>query len=140
MRIAPRPGLGFWFRSPNGRSATRRCSICIGPDVPGQTRGALDELIWTGLFTYPDTQRRARDASAGQYRKLQLARLLAAQPNTLLLDEPTNHFSLQVIERLEAAIGVSRPRRRRVARSALREVPSGGVTWRLEGGRLAREL
>jgi macrolide transport system ATP-binding/permease protein len=42
--------------------------------------------------------------SAGQRRKLELARLIAARPNVLLLDEPTNYISLDVLEAFEAAL------------------------------------
>ena len=140
VRIAPRTRIGFLVQEPERPLGDETMFDLYRAGRTGEPEALLNELIWTGLFTYPDTQRRARDASAGQYRKLQLARLLAAQPNTLLLDEPTNHFSLQVIEQLEAAIGafpgpvvaVSHDRR-------FAEV-FGGVTWRLEGGRLARVL
>ena len=140
VRIAPRTRIGFLAQEPERPQGEETLFDLYRAGRTGEPEALLNELIWTGLFTYPDTQGRARDASAGQYRKLQLARLLAAQPNTLLLDEPTNHFSLQVIEQLEAAIGafpgpvvaVSHDRR-------FAEV-FGGVTWRLEGGRLARVL
>ncbi|MBP7818322.1 MAG: ABC-F family ATP-binding cassette domain-containing protein, partial [Phenylobacterium sp.] len=138
VRIAPRTRIGFLAQEPERPPGDETLFDLYRVGQTGEPEALLNELIWTGLFTYPDTQRRARDASAGQYRKLQLARLLAAQPNTLLLDEPTNHFSLQVIEQFEAAIGafpgpvvaVSHDRR-------FAEV-FGGVTWRLEEGRLTR--
>jgi macrolide transport system ATP-binding/permease protein len=138
VRIAPRTRIGFLAQEPERPPGDETLFDLYRIGRTGELEALLNELIWTGLFTFPDTQRRARDASAGQYRKLQLASLLAAQPNTLLLDEPTNHFSLQVIEQFEAAIGafpgpvvaVSHDRR-------FAEV-FGGVTWRLEGGRLAR--
>lgn len=42
--------------------------------------------------------------SIGQLRRIELALLLADQPDLLLLDEPTNHLSLQLVEDLETAL------------------------------------
>jgi macrolide transport system ATP-binding/permease protein len=42
--------------------------------------------------------------SLGQQRKLEIARLLAQQPNILLLDEPTNYISLDILEAFEQNI------------------------------------
>ena len=39
-------------------------------------------------------------------RKLDIARLVAARPNTLLLDEPTNYISLDDLEAFEAALAL----------------------------------
>lgn len=45
-----------------------------------------------------------RTLSIGQVRRVELAALLAAQPDLLLLDEPTNHLSLQLVDDLESAL------------------------------------
>ncbi|HZS75027.1 MAG TPA: ATP-binding cassette domain-containing protein [Ktedonobacteraceae bacterium] len=42
--------------------------------------------------------------SLGQQHKLEIARLMAQQPNVLLSDEPTNYVSLDVLEAFGAAI------------------------------------
>ncbi|GAA1127043.1 ABC-F family ATP-binding cassette domain-containing protein [Citricoccus alkalitolerans] len=57
-----------------------------------------------GLIAGRDEQRRVRDLSVGQRRRLDLAVLLADPPDVLLLDEPTNHFSLLLSTQLEASI------------------------------------
>lgn len=62
------------------------------------------ELLATGLFMWPEFARRTEVLSAGQKRKLQIARLLAVRANVLLLDEPTNHISLDVLEQFERAL------------------------------------
>ncbi len=67
-------------------------------------QAAIDELIRYGLFTIEDVRKSVSVLSAGQRRKLQLARLLAEHPSVLLLDEPTNHLSFDVLTRLEHAL------------------------------------
>ncbi|HEX6818900.1 MAG TPA: ABC-F family ATP-binding cassette domain-containing protein [Ktedonobacterales bacterium] len=61
-------------------------------------------LIGYGFFRLEDIAKPVAALSAGQRRKLELARLIAARPNVLLLDEPTNHVSLDVLEAFEAAL------------------------------------
>lgn len=65
---------------------------------------AIDELIRYGLFTIEDIAKPVAVLSAGQRRKLQLARLLAEHPTVLLLDEPTNHLGFDVLTKLEHAL------------------------------------
>ena len=71
---------------------------------------AIDEqplkamLISLGLFNYDDLDKRVGDLSAGQQRKIQIARLIAGECNLLILDEPTNYVSFDVLEGLEAAL------------------------------------
>jgi macrolide transport system ATP-binding/permease protein len=61
-------------------------------------------LIGYGFFRLEDMAKPVATLSAGQRRKLELARLIAARPNVLLLDEPTNYISLEVLEAFEAAL------------------------------------
>ena len=60
-------------------------------------------LLGNGLFRLEDVTKRVGQLSAGQRRKLDIARLVALRPSALLLDEPTNYISLDVLEALEAA-------------------------------------
>jgi ATP-binding cassette subfamily F protein uup len=52
-------------------------------------------------FTGPRQQTRVGDLSGGERRRLQLTRLLMAEPNVLLLDEPTNDFDIETLTSLE---------------------------------------
>ncbi|WP_077489081.1 ATP-binding cassette domain-containing protein [Sinomonas mesophila] len=70
--------------------------------------GDLDEhaerLLHVGLFRVQDFFVPVGSLSAGQYRRLALARLLAGHSELLLLDEPTNHLAPLLVGELEAAL------------------------------------
>ncbi|MBA3487972.1 MAG: ABC-F family ATP-binding cassette domain-containing protein, partial [Longispora sp.] len=53
--------------------------------------GFTDRRLWTPV----------KDLSGGERRRLQLLRLLAAEPNVLLLDEPTNDLDTDTLAALE---------------------------------------
>ncbi|GAB7030550.1 ABC-F family ATP-binding cassette domain-containing protein [Streptomyces sp. NPDC021749] len=61
-------------------------------------------LLSFGLFRERDLHVPVGALSAGQRRRLALARLLARPADLLLLDEPTNHLALGLVEELEAAL------------------------------------
>jgi macrolide transport system ATP-binding/permease protein len=61
-------------------------------------------LLSLGLFRPADLLVPEGALSAGQRRRLSLARLLTGQAELLLLDEPSNHLSLTLVEELEEAI------------------------------------
>ncbi len=71
------------------------------PGEPGDHRGAL---LGFGLFRPDDLDTPVGSLSAGQRRRLELARVLRAPGDLLLLDEPTNHLSPGLVEDLEAAL------------------------------------
>ncbi|MEK2477804.1 MULTISPECIES: ABC-F family ATP-binding cassette domain-containing protein [Streptomyces] len=70
--------------------------------------GGPDELaallLSFGLFRERDLHVPVGSLSAGQRRRLALARLLARPADLLLLDEPTNHLALALVEELEEAL------------------------------------
>lgn len=63
-----------------------------------------DQVAGHGLLAPDDLTRPVRALSAGQRRKLELARLVAHPLDLLLLDEPTNHLAPAVVEELEVAL------------------------------------
>ncbi|MFI8517592.1 ABC-F family ATP-binding cassette domain-containing protein [Streptomyces sp. NPDC085481] len=80
-----------------------------GPDDPRPLAAAFgpdreEELLALGLFAASDLTTPVRDLSAGQRRKLELARLVTAPADLLLLDEPTNHLAPGLVEEIEAAL------------------------------------
>ncbi|MER7821225.1 ATP-binding cassette domain-containing protein [Streptomyces sp. NPDC096097] len=95
VRTPPRVGLlrqdDPWQREP--RSVV---------EVFGQEYA--DRVAGHGLLAPADLTRPVRALSAGQRRKLELARLVARPLDLLLLDEPTNHLAPAVVEELEAAL------------------------------------
>jgi macrolide transport system ATP-binding/permease protein len=64
----------------------------------------IDRLLSLGLFRLADLRVPVGALSAGQRRRLGLARLVTARVDLLLLDEPSNHLSLALVEELEQAI------------------------------------
>lgn len=62
------------------------------------------KLIGYGLFRLEDMHKTVGQLSVGQRRKLEIACLMAQEPNVLFLDEPTNYISLDVLEAFEASI------------------------------------
>jgi ATP-binding cassette subfamily F protein 3 len=69
-----------------------------GYDIESRVRDLTEEV---GL-TKADLAREVSTLSGGERGRLELAKVLARQPDLLLLDEPTNHLDLAAIERLEA--------------------------------------
>ncbi|MGW0702862.1 ABC-F family ATP-binding cassette domain-containing protein [Streptomyces sp. NPDC002867] len=61
-------------------------------------------LLSFGLLRPRDLGVRVGSLSAGQRRRLALARLLARPADLLLLDEPANHLALGLVEELEEAL------------------------------------
>ena len=60
-----------------------------------------------GLLHPRDHHRPVGELSLGQQRRVELALLVARQPDLLLLDEPTNHLSLSLVDELEEALAAS---------------------------------
>ncbi|GAU69607.1 putative ABC transporter ATP-binding protein [Streptomyces sp. NBRC 110611] len=72
--------------------------------LTGDADQLTDLLLSFGLFRERDLRVPVGALSAGQRRRLALARLLARPADLLLLDEPTNHLALGLVEELEAAL------------------------------------
>ncbi|WP_037686767.1 ATP-binding cassette domain-containing protein [Streptomyces aureocirculatus] len=83
--------------TPSGADASRSLLAAFGEQ-------RADELLALGLFRAEDLRRPVGALSAGQRRRLELARLVTRPYDLLLLDEPTNHLSPGLVEDLEAAL------------------------------------
>ena len=70
----------------------------------GTVEENAERLLSLGLFRPADLLVPEGALSAGQRRRLSLARLLTEPVDLLLLDEPSNHLSLTLVEELEEAI------------------------------------
>jgi macrolide transport system ATP-binding/permease protein len=107
--------------------------------LDGTEQALKSILLQSGLFRYDDIDKRVSMLSAGQARKLQIARLIAGGANLLVLDEPTNYVSFDVLEELETALTMfpgpviaASHDRRFIEKLA----QSGGQVWALEDGHL----
>ncbi|WP_035764122.1 ABC-F family ATP-binding cassette domain-containing protein, partial [Arthrobacter sp. H20] len=86
----------------------RQPSMRLLPAFAAGLRGGLDEhadrLLNLGLFRTADFFVPVGSLSAGQYRRLALARLLVGRYEVILLDEPTNHLAPVLVGELEEAL------------------------------------
>lgn len=79
----------------------------LGEAVSGLPKNLQDEeyraeIILTGLgFTLSDMEKSPKTLSGGFQLRLQLAKVLLAEPDCLLLDEPTNYLDIVAIRWLE---------------------------------------
>ncbi|MFF4602890.1 ribosomal protection-like ABC-F family protein [Streptomyces sp. NPDC001339] len=71
---------------------------------PGPPDEHAAQLLALGLFREEDLRVPVAALSAGQQRRLQIARLVTRPADLLVLDEPTNHLALDLIEDLQAAL------------------------------------
>lgn len=102
--VRRRGRIGFLAQEiPVSRPAERLLSV-FGRGLPGTPEEHSALLLSYGLFHARDLYVPVGALSAGQRRRLALARLLARPADLLLLDEPTNHLALGLVEELEQAL------------------------------------
>ncbi|WP_163166692.1 ribosomal protection-like ABC-F family protein [Arthrobacter sp. Alg241-R88] len=86
----------------------QRPSLRLLPAFASGLGGNIDEhaeaLLRLGLFRTSEFHVPVGSLSAGQQRRLALARLLLGGYSTLIVDEPTNHLAPVLVEQLEAAL------------------------------------
>ncbi|MFI6106675.1 ATP-binding cassette domain-containing protein [Streptomyces sp. NPDC051310] len=71
---------------------------------PGPPEEYADELLAMGLFRAEDLSVPAVGLSAGQRRRIELARLVSRPTDLLVLDEPTNHISPALTDEFQEAL------------------------------------
>ncbi|MGW9118949.1 ribosomal protection-like ABC-F family protein [Streptomyces sp. NPDC055663] len=71
---------------------------------PGLPDEYTEQLLALGLFHEEDLPVPVAALSAGQRRRLQIARLVTRPADLLVLDEPTNHIALDLVEDIRAAL------------------------------------
>jgi macrolide transport system ATP-binding/permease protein len=86
----------------------QRPALRLLPAFAAGLGGNIDEhaeaLLRLGLFRASEFHVPVGSLSAGQQRRLALARLLLGGYGTLIVDEPTNHLAPVLVEQLEAAL------------------------------------
>ncbi|WP_228973136.1 ABC-F family ATP-binding cassette domain-containing protein [Streptomyces sp. DH12] len=100
-----RPALtGYLAQELPARSTRLPLLAAFAAGRPGTPEEHAARLLALGLFREGDLHVPVAELSAGQQRRLQLARLVTRPAALLVLDEPTNHLALDLVEELEAAL------------------------------------
>ncbi|MER6306176.1 ABC-F family ATP-binding cassette domain-containing protein [Streptomyces sp. NPDC001657] len=105
--------------------------------LSGHPEELAELLLSFGLFRERDLQVPVGALSAGQRRRLALARLLARPADLLLLDEPTNHLALDLVEEVEAALAAWPGALVMVTHDRLLRRRFGGRPYEIRNGRPA---
>lgn len=100
--------LGWLKQELDDLDPTRRLLDCV-EDVANYVHLGKKELsasqLCERLGFSPKRQRTpVGDLSGGERRRLQLTRVLMAEPNVLLLDEPTNDLDIDTLQELESLL------------------------------------
>ncbi|MEU7278262.1 ribosomal protection-like ABC-F family protein [Streptomyces sp. NPDC045431] len=96
--------IGYLAQELPARSTRLPLLAAFAAGRPGLPEDSADQLLALGLFREEDLHVPVTALSAGQQRRLQIARLVTRPADLLVLDEPTNHIALDLIEDLEAAL------------------------------------
>ena len=75
--------------------------VTLGPRESGRQELSASQLAERLGFPASRQWTPVADLSGGERRRLQLTRLLMAEPNVLLLDEPTNDLDIDTLQQLE---------------------------------------
>ncbi|MFE5813346.1 ribosomal protection-like ABC-F family protein [Streptomyces sp. NPDC056479] len=96
--------IGYLAQELPARSTRLPLLAAFAAGRPGLPDEYAERLLALGLFREEDLHVPVAALSAGQQRRLQLARLVTRPADLLVLDEPTNHLALDLVEDLEAAL------------------------------------
>jgi macrolide transport system ATP-binding/permease protein len=104
IQLVPGARIGYLPQDPEDLDPRKTVLEMYRYGQVGYEGELVGRLIGYGLFRLEDMQKKVGQLSLGQKRKLEIALLMAQNPNVLLLDEPTNYISLDVLEAFETAI------------------------------------
>lgn len=104
VRLSPSIRIGYLAQEPENFDLDKTVIETYRYGQVGYEGEFIGKLLGYGFFRLEDMQKKVRQLSVGQRRKLEIARLIAERPNVLLLDEPTNYISLDVLEAFEYAL------------------------------------
>ncbi|MFE0044891.1 ribosomal protection-like ABC-F family protein [Streptomyces albireticuli] len=102
--VRRRGSIGYLAQEIPADRPSERLLAAFGRGLPGDDEEHRALLLSYGLFRERDFHVPVGALSAGQRRRLGLARLLARPADLLLLDEPANHLALGLVEQLEEAL------------------------------------
>ncbi|MFJ2240792.1 ABC-F family ATP-binding cassette domain-containing protein [Streptomyces sp. NPDC087859] len=103
--VARRPArIGYLAQELPARTTPLPLLAAFADGRPGLPQEHAEQLLTLGLFREEDLDAPVAALSAGQQRRLQIARLVTRPADLLVLDEPTNHVALDLVEDLEAAL------------------------------------
>ncbi|MER5437105.1 ribosomal protection-like ABC-F family protein [Streptomyces sp. NPDC002790] len=104
---ARRPArIGYLAQELPTRSTRLPLLAAFAAGRPGLPDEYAEQLLTLGLFREEDLHVPVAALSAGQQRRLQIARLVTRPADLLILDEPTNHIALDLVEDLQAALAM----------------------------------
>ncbi|MFF3418801.1 ribosomal protection-like ABC-F family protein [Streptomyces sp. NPDC002698] len=100
-----RPGrIGYLAQELPARSTRLPLLAAFAAGRPGLAQEYAERVLALGLFREEDLDVPVAELSAGQRRRLQIARLVTRPVDLLVLDEPTNHVALDLVEDIQAAL------------------------------------
>ncbi|MGZ4106661.1 MAG: ribosomal protection-like ABC-F family protein [Tumebacillaceae bacterium] len=102
--VAPEIKLGYLQQEDSYPFPEETVLEAFRKDLVGYRDEHVAKLLSYQLFTYEEMERKVGQLSPGQYRKLQIAKIMSSDANLLLIDEPTNHITFDVLEEFEQAL------------------------------------
>ncbi|MFF0742336.1 ABC-F family ATP-binding cassette domain-containing protein [Streptomyces sp. NPDC004111] len=135
--VARRGRIGYLAQEIPVHRPAERVLTAFGRGLALTEEEQEELLLSFGLFRPRDLRVPVGALSAGQRRRLALARLLARPADLLLLDEPANHLALALVEELEEALARWSGALVVVSHDRLLRRRFTGEIRRMEAGRLA---
>ncbi|MFV2119261.1 ATP-binding cassette domain-containing protein, partial [Streptomyces sp. Act-28] len=134
--VARRGGISYLAQEIPVDRPAERLLTAFGQGLAETDEEKEELLLSYGLFRPVDLHTPVGSLSAGQRRRLALARLLARPADLLLLDEPANHLAPGLVEELDEALDHWTGALVVVSHDRLLRRRFTGRIQRLEGGRL----